>query len=375
MTCMDDSASNLFDDKKSVTENSSSNNNEIVLQVQHLTKHFPVKKGLFGRSSEFVHAINDISFDVHRGETFAIVGESGCGKSTTGKCILRLIEPTEGKIILDHEDFTSMSGNELTNARQKMKLIFQDPYSSLNPRMTVSDIIAEPIDIAKTYATREERNARVEQVMQEVGLDLSYKNRYPHEFSGGQRQRIGIARAIVLEPEIVICDEPVSALDVSIQAKIINLLRHLQCDLGLAYIFISHDLAVVKHIADRVLVMYLGHQMELASKKQLYSNPCHPYTKGLLDAIPRMGMGRIQDKQIMSGDVPSPTNPPSGCCFHTRCPYASPICSTQIPQYHEVEPGHFCACHLYDNGGIRTLEDAINTGKDQARNKSFSHES
>ena len=321
---------------------------DVVLHVEHLTKRFPVKGGLFGRTSEYVHAVNDISFDVARGETFAIVGESGCGKSTTGKCILRLVEPTEGKVFVDGEDFTSMSGEELTSARQKIKLIFQDPYSSLNPRMTVQDIIAEPIDIAKTYATREERNARVEQVMQAVGLDLSYKNRYPHEFSGGQRQRIGIARAIVLEPEVVICDEPVSALDVSIQAKIINLLRDLQKDLGLSYIFISHDLAVVKHIADRVLVMYLGHQMELASKEQLYANPCHPYTKGLLEAIPRMGVGRIQDKVILSGDVPSPTNPPAGCCFHTRCPYCMDICKKEVPEYHEVEPGHLCACHLFD---------------------------
>ena len=336
---------------------------DVVLSVRNLTKHFPVKKGLLGKAAEYVHAVNDVSFDVHRGETFAIVGESGCGKSTTGKCILRLIEPTSGDVTLDGIDFTSLKGEDLTRARQKIKLIFQDPYSSLNPRMTVQDIIAEPIDIAKTYKTRAERNARVEEVMEMVGLDLSYKTRYPHEFSGGQRQRIGIARAIVLQPEVAICDEPVSALDVSIQAKIINLLRQFQRDLGIAYNFISHDLAVVKHIADTVLVMYLGNSMELAPKDKLYDNPCHPYTKGLLSAIPRMSAGRIQDKVILSGDVPSPTNPPSGCCFHTRCSQCMDVCTKVKPEFHEVEPGHFCACHLFDKSLDRSSEAARNVAE------------
>lgn len=322
--------------------------NEVVLKVEHLTKRYPVKKGVFGRASAFVHAVEDVSFEVHRGETFAIVGESGCGKSTTGKCVLRLTEPTEGTVLLDGEDFTALKGDDLTRARQKMKLIFQDPYSSLNPRMTVSDIIAEPIDIAHTYKTREERDARVEQIMQAVGLDLAYKYRYPHEFSGGQRQRIGIARAIVLEPEIVVCDEPVSALDVSVQAKVVNLLEELQESLGLAYIFISHDLSVVKHISDTVLVMYLGHAMELASKKELFDNPLHPYTSALLDVIPRIGTERIQDKKILEGDVPSPTNPPAGCVFHTRCPRCMKVCERRAPEMREVVPGHRCACHLYD---------------------------
>ena len=322
--------------------------NDVVLKVEGLTKHYPIKKGLFGKSDACVHALEGASFEVHRGETFAIVGESGCGKSTTGKCILRLTEPTAGKVVLDGQDFTQLKGEELTKARQKMKLIFQDPYSSLNPRMTVADIIAEPIDIAGTYKTKAERDARVEEIMQAVGLDLAFKYRYPHEFSGGQRQRIGIARSIVLEPEIVVCDEPVSALDVSVQAKVINLLEELQERLGLAYIFISHDLSVVKHISDTVMVMYLGHTMELASKEELFGNPLHPYTKALLDVIPRIEHERIQDKHILQGDVPSPTNPPAGCVFHTRCPQCMQVCTQKVPQMHEVAPGHTCACHLFD---------------------------
>lgn len=323
---------------------------DAVLEVEHLTKRYPVKKGLFGKAAAQVHALEDASFTVHRGETFAIVGESGCGKSTTGKCVLRLTEPTEGTVLLDGEDFTKLSGEALTRARQKMKLIFQDPYSSLNPRMTVADIIAEPIDIAGTYQTRAERDARVEEIMGAVGLDLGFKYRYPHEFSGGQRQRIGIARAIVLEPEVVVCDEPVSALDVSVQAKVINLLEELQESLGLSYIFISHDLSVVKHIADTVMVMYLGHTMELAGKEELFDNPLHPYTQALLAVIPQIRHERIQDKKILEGDVPSPTNPPTGCVFHTRCPRCMRICSERAPQMREVTVGHQCACHLYDEG-------------------------
>ena len=327
---------------------SGAKDSDVVLRVEHLTKHYPIKSGLVGRSKRYVHALEDVSFELHRGETFAIVGESGCGKSTTGKCVLRLTEPTSGKVYLDGEDFTSLKGADLTRARQKMKLIFQDPYSSLNPRMTVADIIAEPIDIAHTYKTRAERDARVEEIMQAVGLDLVFKYRYPHEFSGGQRQRIGIARAIVLEPEIVICDEPVSALDVSVQAKVINLLEELQEKFGLSYIFISHDLSVVKHISDRVMVMYLGHEMELAATDELYDQPLHPYTQALLDVIPRIGHERIQDKKILQGDVPSPTNPPSGCCFHTRCSKCMRVCTEKVPELREVKPGHLCACHLFD---------------------------
>ena len=324
-------------------------NEDILLKVEHLKKYYPVKSSSLKRSNGFVKAVDDISFDVKVGETFGIVGESGCGKSTMGKSVIRLIEPTDGKVILDGQDFTALKGKGLKKARENIKLIFQDPYASLNPRMTVKDIIGEPIDIAKIYKTKKERDDRIIEVMKQVGLNLYYLYRYPHEFSGGQRQRIGIARAIALQPKLIICDEPVSALDVSIQAKIINLLKELQQKLGIAYIFISHDLSVVKHIADRVGVMYLGNMMEMADKKALYSNPLHPYTQALFSAIPKISSERIDDKEILGGDVPSPANPPKGCRFVTRCPKAMEICKSVRPELKEVEPGHKCACHLYDN--------------------------
>ena len=324
-------------------------NDDILLKVEHLKKYYPVKSSSLKRSNGFVKAVDDISFDVKVGETFGIVGESGCGKSTMGKSVIRLIEPTDGKVILDGQDFTALKGKELKKARENIKLIFQDPYASLNPRMTVKDIIGEPIDIAKIYKTKKERDDRIIEVMKQVGLNLDYLYRYPHEFSGGQRQRIGIARALALQPKLIICDEPVSALDVSIQAKIINLLKELQQKLGIAYIFISHDLSVVKHIADRVGVMYLGNMMEMADKKALYSNPLHPYTQALFSAIPKISSERIDDKEILGGDVPSPANPPKGCRFVTRCPKAMEICKSVRPELKEVEPGHKCACHLYDN--------------------------
>ena len=324
-------------------------NEDILLKVEHLKKYYPVKSSSLKRSNGFVKAVDDISFDVKVGETFGIVGESGCGKSTMGKSVIRLIEPTDGKVILDGQDFTALKGKGLKKARENIKLIFQDPYASLNPRMTVKDIIGEPIDIAKIYKTKKERDDRIIEVMKQVGLNLDYLYRYPHEFSGGQRQRIGIARAIALQPKLIICDEPVSALDVSIQAKIINLLKELQQKLGIAYIFISHDLSVVKHIADRVGVMYLGNMMEMADKKALYSNPLHPYTQALFSAIPKISSERIDDKEILGGDVPSPANPPKGCRFVTRCPKAREICKSVRPELKEVEPGHKCACHLYDN--------------------------
>lgn len=324
-------------------------NDDILLKVEHLKKYYPVKSSSLKRSNGFVKAVDDISFDVKVGETFGIVGESGCGKSTMGKSVIRLIEPTDGRVILDGQDFTALKGKELKKARENIKLIFQDPYASLNPRMTVKDIIGEPIDIAKIYKTKKERDDRIIEVMKQVGLNLDYLYRYPHEFSGGQRQRIGIARAIALQPKLIICDEPVSALDVSIQAKIINLLKELQQKLGIAYIFISHDLSVVKHIADRVGVMYLGNMMEMADKKALYSNPLHPYTQALFSAIPKISSERIDDKEILGGDVPSPANPPKGCRFVTRCPKAMEICKSVRPELKEVEPGHKCACHLYDN--------------------------
>ena len=324
-------------------------NEDILLKIEHLKKYYPVKSSSLKRSNDFVKAVDDISFDVKVGETFGIVGESGCGKSTMGKSVIRLIEPTDGKVILDGQDFTALKGKELKKARENIKLIFQDPYASLNPRMTVKDIIGEPIDIAKIYKTKKERDDRIIEVMKQVGLNLDYLYRYPHEFSGGQRQRIGIARAIALQPKLIICDEPVSALDVSIQAKIINLLKELQQKLGIAYIFISHDLSVVKHIADRVGVMYLGNMMEMADKKALYSNPLHPYTQALFSAIPKISSERIDDKEILGGDVPSPANPPKGCRFVTRCPKAMEICKSVRPELKEVELRHKCACHLYDN--------------------------
>jgi len=324
--------------------------NKELLKVEHLKKYYPLKSGLMSKESGYVKAVDDISFSVLEGETFAIVGESGCGKSTMGKCVIRLIEPTAGKVYLDGEDFTALQGAQLQKAREKIKLIFQDPYASLNPRMTVKDIIAEPLDIAGVYKDKAQRDARVLEIMDQVGLDKEYLGRYPHEFSGGQRQRIGIARAIVLQPKLIICDEPVSALDVSIQAKIINLLKALQKKMNMAYIFISHDLSVVKHIADRVAVMYLGHVMELADTKEIYDHPYHPYTEALFSAIPRISEGKISDKVILKGDVPSPADPPQGCVFHTRCPKACERCKKEIPQLHEIEPNHFCACHLYDKG-------------------------
>lgn len=322
---------------------------DVLLKVEHLKKYYPIKSSSLRKAKSFVKAVDDISFDVKVGETFGVVGESGCGKSTMGKSVIRLIEPTEGKVYLDGQDFTSLKGKDLMKAREKIKLIFQDPYASLNPRMTVKDIIAEPIDIANIYKTKEERDARIVEIMQQVGLNLDYMYRYPHEFSGGQRQRIGIARAIALQPKLIICDEPVSALDVSIQAKIINLLKELQQKLGIAYIFISHDLSVVKHIADRVMVMYLGNVMEMADKETLYKNPSHPYTQALFSAVPKISSERIDDKEILSGDVPSPANPPKGCCFSTRCPKAMEICHAVKPDLIEIEPGHQCACHLFNN--------------------------
>ena len=323
------------------------NNQDVLLKVEHLKKYYSIKSSSLRGKKSVVKAVDDISFDVKIGETFGIVGESGCGKSTMGKSVIRLIEPTEGKVILDGQDFTSLKGKELQEARDKIKLIFQDPYASLNPRMTVKDIIAEPIDIAKCYKTKEERDARVVEVMKQVGLNLDYMYRYPHEFSGGQRQRIGIARAIALQPKLIICDEPVSALDVSIQAKIINLLNELQEKMGIAYIFISHDLSVVRFLCDRIGVMYLGRMVEIADRQELYDNPMHPYTKALLSAIPVPDVDVKHEPMLLEGDIPSPYNPPKGCLFHTRCKFAMECCKTEVPQMRQIGENHSVACHLY----------------------------
>ena len=324
-------------------------NDDILLKVEHLKKYYPVKSSSLKRSNGFVKAVDDISFDVKVGETFGIVGESGCGKSTMGKSVIRLIEPTDGKVILDGQDFTALKGKELKKARENIKLIFQDPYASLNPRMTVKDIIGEPIDIAKIYKTKKERDDRIIEVMKQVGLNLDYLYRYPHEFSGGQRQRIGIARAIALQPKLIICDEPVSALDVSIQAKIINLLKELQQKLGIAYIFISHDLSVVKHIADRVGVMYLGNIVEVGEADDVYHDPLHPYTQALLSSvpIPDPKTARVKKRIVLEGELPSPINPPSGCVFRTRCPKATERCAKEKPTLKNVG-NRQVACFLYD---------------------------
>ena len=282
---------------------------------------------------------------MNEGETLGVVGESGCGKSTMGRSVLRLLEPTGGQVIFNGVDYTALKDKELRDSRKELQIIFQDPYASLDPRMTIGDIIAEPLDIQLKLPAKE-RMQRVLETMERAGLNTRFVNRYPHEFSGGQRQRIGIARAIVLNPKIMVCDEPVSALDVSIQAQVINLLMDLQKEMGMAYIFISHDLSVIKHISDRVAVMYLGHLVEIADKKDIYAHPMHPYTVALLSAIPVPDRKHKKDKIVLEGDLPSPANPPSGCVFHTRCYKAQDICKTEVPELKDCGNGHCCACHF-----------------------------
>lgn len=319
-----------------------------LLEVKHLRKLFPVKQTFRSGEKKFIKAVDDVSFTLNPKETLGVVGESGCGKSTMGRSVLRLIEPTDGEILYKGQDFKKASGQELRKMRAEMQIIFQDPYASLNPRMTIGEIIEEPLKIQKRYSSKEEMRAHVLKVMEVVGLNPKYYNRYPHEFSGGQRQRIGIARAIVLGPSLVVCDEPVSALDVSIQSQVLNLLRHLQESMGMAYIFISHNLSVIRHISDRVMVMYLGHVVELADKHQLYENPSHPYTQALLSAIPMPERHSSKKKILLQGDLPSPADPPSGCVFHTRCFMAQEICAKQKPELKDIGGGHMCACHFCD---------------------------
>ncbi|HEY8831346.1 MAG TPA: ABC transporter ATP-binding protein [Gemmatimonadaceae bacterium] len=316
-----------------------------LVSVRNLKKAFPIKKGVFARQVGAVQAVNDVSFDVARGETLGVVGESGCGKTTTGRTILRLIEPTSGEITFEGRDVNSMGTSELRALRREMQIIFQDPVSSLNPRMTVGAIIREGLTIHK-LAEGAAADARVKQLLQEVGLRPEYSMRYPHEFSGGQRQRIGIARALSVEPKFIVCDEPVSALDVSVQAQVINLLVDLQRDHNLTYMFIAHDLSVVEHIADRVAVMYLGKIVELAAADDLYREPIMPYTQALLSAVPVADPKARKERIILQGDVPSPANPPSGCVFHPRChhPAKDEACSKIVPPLEEKTPGHFAAC-------------------------------
>jgi oligopeptide transport system ATP-binding protein len=327
-----------------------SQNENVILQVNNLVKQFPITKGIFfQKQTGAVHAVDGVSFKVVRGETFGLVGESGCGKTTTGRTIVHLEDPTSGEIIFDGKDLASASKNDLFNARRKMQIIFQDPYASLNPRMTVREIVEEPLVIHK-IGTRAERLEKAKALLEKVGLNPSYINRYPHEFSGGQRQRIGIARAIALEPDLIICDEPISALDVSIQAQIVNLLEDLQKELGLTYIFIAHDLSMVRHISKRVAVMYLGKIVELADKEVLFNKPYHPYSIALLSAVPVPDpvLEEKRKRLLIEGDVPSPINPPSGCHFHTRCYMAQEKCKQVEPEYREVEKGHFVACHYWE---------------------------
>ncbi|WP_226682679.1 ABC transporter ATP-binding protein [Sutcliffiella horikoshii] len=332
--------------EKILTETSSDN----ILEVRGLKKYFPIKAGLLQRHVGDVKAVDDLNFYIKKGETLGLVGESGCGKSTTGRTIIRLYEPTEGNIIFKGRDIATMSESELRKTvRKDIQMVFQDPFATLNPRKTLRSILKEPYNTHNLF-TKKEREEKVQELLAKVGLDPSFINRYPHEFSGGQRQRIGIARALALNPELIIADEAVSALDVSIQAQIINLMQDLQKEMGLSYIFISHDLSVVRHISDRVGVMYLGRMMELASKEDLYSEPLHPYTQALLSAVPstrRKGQVK-RERIVLKGELPSPANPPTGCVFHTRCPAAMDVCKQIVPQFKEVKPDHFVACHLYE---------------------------
>ena len=324
-----------------------SEDNKIIFEVQDLKKYFPVKSArLINKEKQFVKAVDGINLKIAHGETMGIVGESGCGKTTFGRLMLKLLEPTEGKIYYEGEEISGLNRSKMLNFRKSVQIMFQDPYASLNPRMTVADIIAEPLDIMGVYKTKEDRLRRIVEMMEVCGINKTFLNRYPHEFSGGQRQRIGIARALSIKPKIIVCDEPVSALDVSIQSQIINLLMDLRQQFQLTMVFISHDLGVVKYISNRVMVMYLGKAAELSPTGELFQNPLHPYSKILLSSMPVIGGNKFEiENEGFEGDPPSPVNPPPGCSFHTRCPEAAPECSRDIPALREITPGRFVACH------------------------------
>ncbi len=322
--------------------------NEVLLEVRGLVKHFPIGGGLFAKPRGAIRAVDGVSFTIRRGETLGLVGESGCGKTTTGRCILQLERPTSGRVIFEGRDLTTLDETALRAVRRRVQVIFQDPYSSLNPRMTVGQIIAEPLAVHRIVTESAARTARVRALLAHVGLLPQHAQRYPHQLSGGQRQRVGIARALAMEPALIVCDEPVSALDVSIQAQIINLLEDLQAEFGLTYLFVAHDLSVVRHISDRVAVMYLGKIVEIADRKALYDDPLHPYTRALLAAvpIPDPEVEARRERIVLRGEVPSPLSPPAGCVFHPRCPIAVDRCWSQVPELREVKPGHWAACLL-----------------------------
>jgi len=338
------------EEKETYMEQPSDIDDDILLRVENIKKYFPIKSGILKRTVGHLKAVDDISFHIYKGETLGIVGESGSGKSTLGRVILKLLEPTDGKIIFKNLDITNLSNRELRPMRKDMQIIFQDPFASLNSKMSVGELIEEPLIVQDNF-TKEERKEKVINMLEKVGLRESDRVKYPHEFSGGQRQRISIARALIMNPEFVICDEPVSALDVSIQSQVLNLMSDLQDDLGLTYLFIAHDLSVIKHFSDRVAVMYLGKIVELTSKEAIYKNALHPYTQALLSAVPAIDVEestKKREKIILKGDLPNPADPPSGCAFRTRCPFAFDRCATERPEFLEVEKDHFVACHLYD---------------------------
>lgn len=322
-------------------------NGKTLIETKGLTKEFKVGSSNWGKSKAVVHAVTDVNLSIYEGETLALVGESGCGKSTLGRLILNLIEPTAGTVAFEGKVMQEMKPEEMRQLRRKMQLIFQDPYASLNPRWTIRDIVAEPLDTYKVYKTKAETTQRVEELLKKCGIRPEFINRYPHQFSSGQRQRVGIARALALNPKLIVCDEPVSALDVSIQAQVLNLLGDLQKEMNLTYLFISHDLSVVRYLSDRVCVMFLGKVCELGITADVYGKPLHPYTRFLLEAVPKPNpMHRKEDKEMLTGEIPSPVNPPSGCRFHTRCPYAKEICSQQEPEMQEKAPHRYVACHF-----------------------------